>query len=93
MHEPKISEKTISEFFGNGVLVFSGEILITQRSSVHKRWGRYHKFRLNGSEGSNKIFGVGFLENLLAAKSEGNCIKFMVSHSLIVIGNIIANYR
>ena len=27
LHEPKISEKTISEFFGNGVLVFSGEIL------------------------------------------------------------------
>ena len=27
LHEPKISKKTISEFFGNGVLVFSGEIL------------------------------------------------------------------
>ena len=27
LHEPKVSEKTISEFFGNGVLVFSGEIL------------------------------------------------------------------
>ena len=27
LHEPKISEKTISKFFGNGVLVFSGEIL------------------------------------------------------------------
>ena len=27
LHEPKISEKTISEFFGYGVLVFSGEIL------------------------------------------------------------------
>ena len=25
LHEPKISEKTISEYFGNGVLVFSGE--------------------------------------------------------------------
>ena len=30
----------------------------------------YHKFRLNRSEGFNKIFGVGILENLLAAKSE-----------------------
>ena len=39
LHEPKTSEKTISEFFGNGVLVFSGEILIIQRSSVHKRKG------------------------------------------------------
>ena len=27
LHEPKISEKTISELFGNGVLVSSGEIL------------------------------------------------------------------
>ena len=27
LHEPKISEKTISDFFGNGVLLFSGEIL------------------------------------------------------------------
>ena len=27
LHEPKISEKTISEIFGDGVLVFSGEIL------------------------------------------------------------------
>ena len=27
LHEPKITEKTISEFFGDGVLVFSGEIL------------------------------------------------------------------
>ena len=90
LHEPKISENTISEFFGNGVLVFSGEILNIQRSSVHKR---YTKFRLNGSEGFNKIFGVGILENLLAAKSERNCIKFVVSHFLKVKGNIIANYR
>ena len=37
LHEPKTSEKTISEFSGNGVLVFSGEILIIRRSSVHKR--------------------------------------------------------
>ena len=27
LHEPKISEKTIFEFFGNGASVFSGEIL------------------------------------------------------------------
>ena len=26
-HEPKISKKTISEYFGTGVLVVSGEIL------------------------------------------------------------------
>ena len=39
LHEPKISEKTISEFFGNDVLVFSEEISIIQRSSVHERKG------------------------------------------------------
>ena len=37
--EPKISQKTIFEYFGNGVLVFSGEILLNRRSSVHKRYG------------------------------------------------------
>ena len=47
--------------------------------------GGYHKFRLNGSEGFNKIFGVGILEILLAAKSEGNCIKFVTSHLLICL--------
>ena len=37
MYETKISENTISEYFGNGVLVFSGEISLIQMSSVHKR--------------------------------------------------------
>ena len=78
---------------GGGELTEKIQILIIQRSSVHKIGGGYHKYRLNGSEGINKIFGVGILENLLAAKSEGNWIKFVVSHFLIVIGNIIANYR
>ena len=78
---------------GWGELTEKIQILIIQRSSVHKRLGVGTKFRLNGSESINKIFGVGILENLLAAKSEGNCIKFVVSHFLIVIGNIIANYR
>ena len=91
MHEPKISEKTISEFFGNGVLVFvRRNFNYSEEFGTQKIGGGYHKFRLNGSEGFNKIFGVGILENLLAAKSEGNCIKFVLSHFLIVIGNIIA---
>ena len=78
---------------GEGELTEKIQILIIQRSSVHKKiGGGYHKFKLNGSEGFNKIFGVSILENLLAAKSEGNCIKFVVSHFLIIIGNIIANY-
>ena len=37
LHEPKLSEKTISENFCNGVLVFSGEILLVQMNSVYKR--------------------------------------------------------
>ena len=36
--------------------------------------GGYYKLRLKGSKGPNKTFGVGILENLLAAKIEGNCI-------------------
>ena len=64
----------------------------SEEFGAQKIGGVYHKFRLNGSEGFNKIFGVGILENLLAAKSEGNCIKFVVYHFLIVIGNMIANY-
>ena len=35
--EPKNPKKTISDFFGNGALIFSGEILIIQKSLVHKR--------------------------------------------------------
>ena len=37
LHQSKISEKEISEFFSNGVLVFLDEILIIQKSSVHKK--------------------------------------------------------
>ena len=172
LHEPKISEKTISAFFRNGVLVFSevlGSFLLIlptvaarnlnhphNRSSefnpllrseyvsdwlnVNRAWGKtlrrllfrinimvcvcvcvcggggggitrkdsklnysrdfgtqkigggYHKLRLNGSEGFNKIFGVGILEYLLVAKSEGSCIKFVVSHFLILIDNLFAKY-
>ena len=47
----------------------------------------------NGSKGLKKIFGVGIFENLWAAKSDGKCIKFVVSHFQLVIGNVIANYR
>ena len=65
----------------------------SEEFGTQKIGGEYYKFRLIGSEGINKIFGVGILENLLAAKSEGNCIKFVVSYFLIVIGDIIANYR
>ena len=52
------------ECFGNGVLVFfrksftySGEF------GTQKIGGWYNKFRLNGSEGFNKIFGVGIFDN------------------------------
>ena len=57
---------------------------------TQKIGGGYHKIRLNGSEGFNKIFGVGIFEKSSLAKSEGICIEFVVTHFLIVIGNIIA---
>ena len=72
---------------------FRRDFNYSEEFGTQKVGGGYHKFRLNGSEGFNKIFGVGILENLLGAKSDGNCFKFVVSHFLIVIGNIIANYR
>ena len=56
---------------GGGWLTEKIQILIIQRSfGTQKIGGGYLKFRLNASEGFNKIFGVGILENLLAAKSE-----------------------
>ena len=65
LHEPKISEKTISEYFGNGVLVFQEKFhLFRGVRSPQKVEDEDHKFRLNGSEGFNKIFDVGTFENL-----------------------------
>ena len=89
LHEPKISETTISEYFS----FFRRNFNYSVEFGTQMIGDGYHKFRSNGSEGCNEIFSVGILENLLAAKSEGNCIKFVVSHFLIVIGNIIANYQ
>ena len=57
----------------------------SEEFGTEKIGGGYHKFRLNGSESFNKFFGVGILENLLAAKSEGNCIKFVASHLLLCL--------
>ena len=34
LHEPKISEMTISEFFGNVILVFSGGFVSFSKSAV-----------------------------------------------------------
>ena len=67
-------------------------ISYSEEFGTKKIGGGYHQFRLNGSEGFNKIFGVGILENLLVKKSEGSCIKFVVSRFLKVIGNKIAEY-
>ena len=76
MHESKTSEKTISEYFGKGVLVFLQEsFTCLEEFSTQKIGGRYYKFRLNGSEGFNKIFGIGISKILLAVESEGNCIS------------------
>ena len=92
MHEPKISEKTISEFFGNGVCFFRINFNYSEEFGTQKIGSGYHKFRSNGSEGFNKIFGFGILENLFAAKSEGNC-HLVVFQLLLVIAIIIANYQ
>ena len=78
---------------GGGVNGKDPNFYYSEEFGTHKIGSGYYRFRLNRSEGINKIFGVGVLQNLLAAKSEGNCIKFMVSHFIIVIANIIANYR
>ena len=86
----KYPKRPFLNFFGNGVLVFfRGNVNYSEEFGTQKKRGGYHKFRLNESKGFNKIFGAGILENFLAAKSERNCIKFVVFHFLIVIGNII----
>ena len=60
MHEPKICDKTVSEYYGSGVLVFSGEIFsYSEEFGSQKTRGWYYKVTLNGSEGVNKIFGLG----------------------------------
>ena len=39
LHEPKIFEMTISEYFGDGVLVFSGENLLREaRYAKDREW-------------------------------------------------------
>ena len=64
----------------------------SEEFGTRKLGGGYHKFRLNGNEGFNKLFGVGVLKNLLVAKGEINCIRFVVSPFPIVIGKILAKY-
>ena len=48
---------------------------------------------LNGSESFDKIFGIAFFENLVAAKIERNWIWIVAFQFLLVIGNVIGNYR
>ena len=75
MHETKIFDKTISEYFDNDVLVFFGRnFTYSEEFGAQKIGGWYYKFSLNTSEGSNKTFGFGIFENFLAAKIEENCI-------------------
>ena len=46
LHEPKISEMTISEFFGNVVLVFfRRNFNYSEELGTQKIEGGYHKFR------------------------------------------------
>ena len=71
--------------WGGGVNRKDPNFNYSEEFGTQKIGGGYLKFRLNASEGFNKIFGVGILENLLAAKSEGNCIKFLASHWVICL--------
>ena len=74
--KPKISEKTISEYFGNGVSVFFQEKYhIVRAQWVIKKIGvSTTNLGLMKARVLNKIFGVGIFETLLAAKIEGNFI-------------------
>ena len=62
--------KNIFEYFGNGLLVFA-EILLIQRSSVHKKWG-VGTTNLGEIEARVPIKSpsVGIVENLWAPKIE-----------------------
>ena len=71
--------------WGEGINRKDANFNYSEEFGTQKIGGGHHKFRLNGSEGLNKIFGVGIVENLLAAKSEGNCIKFVASHLVICL--------
>ena len=73
--------------WGRGINRKDPNFNYSEEFGTQKIGGGYHKFRLNGSEGFNKIFGVGILENLLPARNEGNCIKFLAS--LLVICLVI----
>ena len=85
-----ISNIHYGEGRGGGFNRKNPNIIFSEDFGTQKIGGRYHNFRLNRSEGFNKIFGVGILENLLVAKSEGICIQFVLSHFLIIFGDIIA---
>ena len=54
--------------WGRGINRKDPNFNYSEEFGTRKIGGGYHKFRLNGSEGFNKIFGVGILENLLAAR-------------------------
>ena len=76
-HEPKISDKIISEYFSEGFAFFRRNFTHSEEFGTQKIGGWYYKFRLNGNDAFNKIFGIGIFENLLAAKIGGNCISEM----------------
>ena len=90
MHEQKASERALSQYWSKGVLVYS-EILIFQRSSVHKR-GWVPQVESNESEDFTEIFGGSIFENLVVSEFEGICIYLVVSQFLLVIGSINIKY-
>ena len=57
LHEPKISKKTISDFFGNGVLVFSeilGPFLLI---SPHSRSSKFNSPPTPQAEANSSLIG------------------------------------
>ena len=55
-------------FWWWGFSFFKRNFSHSEEFGTQKIGGGYNKFRLNGSEGFNNIFGVGMLKNVLAAK-------------------------
>ena len=74
--KPKISEKTISEFLVTAFQFFFQEKYHMFRAQwvIQKIGVSTTNLGLMKARVSNKIFGVGIFETLLAAKIEGNFI-------------------
>ena len=76
-----------------GAFLFFQKFTYLEKFGTQKIGSGYYKLKLNGNGGFDKTFGVSILENLLAAKIDGDYFLLVVSQFLLLIGNIIAIYR